>query len=347
MFRNISVERFRGIRQLRIDGLSRINLFFGKNNCGKSSLLEAMFLLSGQSNPLLPLNINMFREYTNMQEDDLCLEFYGMKKDAPIIISADTTDGGRRLSIDTFSSYGNKVETNPDISNSISEDYWGYRLNYLLNGQNYTSELQIGGKSGDNKIKVNVDSRYSESIQAKFIHPRAQLLDSVKFIQQLVVEKREKVIVEALQLIEPSITSLVFTGSRIMVDVGLDRLIPVNFMGDGIRKLLYLISAVLECRDGMVMIDEIDNGFHFSVMQILWKVLLQTAVANNVQLMISTHNIDSLRGLRDVLALDDFTGMRNAVMAYKLIRNDKDEIIPLAYDYEKFGYSLEYGHEMR
>ena len=123
MFRNISVERFRGIRQLRIDGLSRINLFFGKNNCGKSSLLEAMFLLSGQSNPLLPLNINMFREYTNMQEDDLCLEFYGMKKDAPIIISADTTDGGRRLSIDTFSSYGNKVETNPDISNSISEDY--------------------------------------------------------------------------------------------------------------------------------------------------------------------------------------------------------------------------------
>ncbi len=49
MIENIEIENFRGIRRGRIDGLSRVNLFFGKNNCGKSSLLEALFLVCGQS----------------------------------------------------------------------------------------------------------------------------------------------------------------------------------------------------------------------------------------------------------------------------------------------------------
>lgn len=53
MFKTIEIEWFRGIKHSKVEGLKQLNLFFGKNNCGKSSLLDAVFLISGLSNPKL------------------------------------------------------------------------------------------------------------------------------------------------------------------------------------------------------------------------------------------------------------------------------------------------------
>ena len=59
MFNKIEIERFRGIKHASIEGFKQINLFFGKNNCGKSTLLESLFLLTGLSNPILLRNVNV------------------------------------------------------------------------------------------------------------------------------------------------------------------------------------------------------------------------------------------------------------------------------------------------
>ncbi|WP_462136871.1 AAA family ATPase, partial [Candidatus Mycalebacterium sp.] len=48
-FKSIKIENFRGIESLKIDNLERINLFVGKNNCGKTTILESIYLLSGMS----------------------------------------------------------------------------------------------------------------------------------------------------------------------------------------------------------------------------------------------------------------------------------------------------------
>jgi hypothetical protein len=58
---HIQISNFRGFDILEIDGFSKINLFVGKNNSGKTSILEALFLIFGMSNPVLPININQFR----------------------------------------------------------------------------------------------------------------------------------------------------------------------------------------------------------------------------------------------------------------------------------------------
>jgi AAA15 family ATPase/GTPase len=57
----LKITNFRGFDSLEIDGFSKINLFVGKNNVGKTSILESIFLLLGTSNPMLPSNINSFR----------------------------------------------------------------------------------------------------------------------------------------------------------------------------------------------------------------------------------------------------------------------------------------------
>lgn len=57
-FKNIEINNFRGINHLKIDDFSRVNVFLGQNNSGKSSILEAVLLLSEMSNPDLPLSLN-------------------------------------------------------------------------------------------------------------------------------------------------------------------------------------------------------------------------------------------------------------------------------------------------
>lgn len=86
MFRDIEIERFRSIRHARIEGFRQINLFFGKNNCGKSSLLESLFLASGLSNPLLPMHVNFVRGYQKTRLEDLKFDFYNLDTTAPIHI---------------------------------------------------------------------------------------------------------------------------------------------------------------------------------------------------------------------------------------------------------------------
>ena len=76
MFQKLDIHYFRGIRNASVEHLGQVNLFWGKNNCGKSSLLDAIFLVTGQSNPLLPVNINRMRDYRGVSEKDFGLNFY-------------------------------------------------------------------------------------------------------------------------------------------------------------------------------------------------------------------------------------------------------------------------------
>ena len=107
MFRSIKIENFRGIRTSEIDDLSQVNLFFGKNNCGKSSVLEALFLVAGQSNPILPFNVNGFRGLTSFSEQDLAIDFYNLVE-GKISIAVDD-EVPRSLEITAFHSKNNDI----------------------------------------------------------------------------------------------------------------------------------------------------------------------------------------------------------------------------------------------
>ena len=61
MFECLQIRNFRGFNELKIDQLSDINLIAGRNNVGKTSLLEAIFLLAGAGNAQMAVNINIIR----------------------------------------------------------------------------------------------------------------------------------------------------------------------------------------------------------------------------------------------------------------------------------------------
>ena len=162
----------------------------------------------------------------------------------------------------------------------------------------------------------------------------------MKNVQQ---NKDEHFIVEGLKLIEPRITDFIFTDNEMLVDVGLGKRIPVNMMGDGARKIVSLLTAIYDCKDGALLVDEISNGFHYSVMCDLWKVLINAAVRNNTQLFVTTHDIDSIRGLRDA-AKGEYS---NLVTAFKLLRTSDDELKAYHYSLESRDYSINQEIEVR
>lgn len=312
MFESIEIERFRGIKHSRIDGLRQINLFFGKNNCGKSSLLDAVFLISGLSNPKLPININLLRSYRKFELPDLALDFYSLDTTGPISIKASNKET-RELQISLFESASGRID--------------------------------FHGSDAEYEQRVKLDSRYKENIVCRYLTPQSDFYTSLSGLIDITKNKDEKFILDALRLIEPKINDIVLSGNEVLVDVGQNKRIPINMMGDGVRKILSVLTTIYECRDGVVLIDEISNGFHYSVMKDLWRTVLLASKKNNAQIYATTHDIDSIKGLRDAVRSSD--DGNNSVACFKLQRTSDDELKSYYYAIDSIDYALKQEIEIR
>lgn len=344
MFTKIEIERFRGIRHASIEGFKQINLFLGKNNCGKSSLLESLFLASGLSNPLLPIRVNVMRGYSKARLNDLKLDFYNLDTSRPIHIRMENEEK-RDLDISLFEQSQNNVSINADDNNILSnvqEGKYGLKFDFKVNGRHYESQIRFDSANSTEATSI-VSDRYAESLRCTYLSPKYDFNASIQGLKNILQNKDEHFIVEGLKIIEPRVTDFIFADNEMLVDIGLAKRIPVNMMGDGARKIVSLLTAVYDCKDGALLVDEISNGFHYSVMGSLWKVLINAAVRNNTQLFVTTHDNDSIKGLRNA-ALNEFDDI---VAAFKLLKTSDDELKAYHYSLESLDYSINQEIEVR
>lgn len=344
MFNKIEIERFRGIKYASIEGFKQINLFFGKNNCGKSSLLESLFLASGLSNPLLPIHVNFMRGYSKARLNDLKLDFYNLDSSSPIHIRMENEEE-RDLEISIFEQKQNNVSLNADDTNILSnveEGKYGLKIDFKINNNHFESQLRFDSSNSTDATRI-VSKQYVESLRCIYLSPKYDFSASIQGLKNILQNKDEHFIVEGLKLIEPRVRDFIFTDKEMLVDVGIVKRIPVNMLGDGARKIVSLLTAVYDCKDGALLVDEISNGFHYSVMCSLWKVLINAAIRNNTQLFVTTHDVDSIKGLRDA-ALENY---KDIVATFKLLKTDDDELKAYHYSLESLDYSINQEIEVR
>lgn len=344
MFNKIEIERFRGIRYACIEGFKQINLFFGKNNCGKSSLLESLFLASGLSNPLLPIHVNFMRGYSKSRLNDLKLDFYNLDSTRPIHIKMEN-DEERNLTINLFEQNRGSISLDTDDANILSnveEGKYGLKFNFKINNRSFESLLRFDPNEPTGTTRI-APEQYTEALRCTYLSPKFDFNASIQGLKNILQNKDEHFIVEGLKLIEPRVKDFIFTDNEMLVDIGLTKRIPVNMLGDGARKIVSLLTTVYDCKNGALLIDEISNGFHYSVMCSLWQVLINAAVRNNTQLFVTTHDIDSIKGLRDA-AIDKFSDI---VAAFKLLKNSDDELKAYHYSLESLDYSINQEIEVR
>ena len=348
MFHNIEINRFRGIKHSKIEGLKQINLFFGKNNCGKSSLLDAIFLISGISNPKLPLNVNIIRNYRRLEPSDMKLDFYSLDMSNPIVIKAEN-DETRELQISVVESSTSTVNLLGEDNNVASTDLdnkYGLVLKYKVDEHAYESSI-IMSHSSNNSLeqRIKMPAHYKEKLTCRYLNPKYDFTTSIDGLVDVIKNKDEAFIVNALRLIEPNIKDFVLSQYEVLVDIGLDKRIPINMMGDGARKILSILTTIYECKNGIVLIDELSNGFHYSVMKGVWRAIVSVAKKNNVQIFATTHDLDSIKGLRD--AAKSGEEYDDSIVCFKLQRTADYELKSYTYSLDSVDYSLTQEIEIR
>ena len=348
MFHKIEINSFRGIKYSKIEDLKQINLFFGKNNCGKSSLLDAIFLISGISNPKLPLNVNIIRNYRRLEPSDMKLDFYSLDMSSPIVIKAES-DETRELQISVVESSSSKVNLlgeDNDVASTELDNKYGLLLKYKFDNRAYESSI-IMSHSSDNSLeqRIKMPAHYKEKLTCRYLNPKFDFTTSINGLVEVIKNKDEDFIINALRLIEPRIKDFVLSQNEVLVDIGLEKRIPINMMGDGARKILSILTSIYECKNGIVLIDELSNGFHYSVMKGLWRSIISVAQKNNVQIFATTHDLDSIKGLRDAAVSCKKYG--NSIACFKLQSVTNAELKSYQYSLDSVDYSLTQDIEIR
>lgn len=354
MIENIRIRNFRGIRDCSLSGMKQINLFLGRNNCGKSSVLDALFLFSGATNPRLPLTINWARNYMNQSPESLKMNFYGLNAESVISLSGQYKATRRDVEISYKETFSPTLSM-PTAKDIHPKDEKIYSLNLKTRItpiadssqiKEYDTSIQLEKVIGKTAQVKDADSSYKEELSCRYITANEPNSNSLKQFATLLEDKQENFVFDMLRKVEPRLKDIVSTDDGLLADVGMEKRIPIQFLGDGIRRLLSVVLHIHESKNGILLIDEVDNGLHYSAMSVLWETILETAVQTGTQVFVTTHSLESLKGLASVL---DANGSKyqDMVSVFKLIKRPTDELIGLKYDYEQFDYSIKQEMEMR
>ena len=160
-------------------------------------------------------------------------------------------------------------------------------------------------------------------------------------------EGKRKNLIDALKIIEPGLEGmelLDFNGETILHgEKGIGRPIPILFMGDGFNRLSSIILAISDAPSGIVLIDEIENGFHYSVLEDVWKVIAKAARDFNVQIFATTHSLETIRAAHQAFSESDTYDFRY----HRLDRRKSGQITASSYDQETMQAAVEMDFEIR
>jgi ABC-type branched-subunit amino acid transport system ATPase component len=156
----------------------------------------------------------------------------------------------------------------------------------------------------------------------------------------------EQRVVELLQVIEPRLQDLKYLklGSQPLVyaDVGMEDLIPTTQLGQGFTRLLRLFSETLVAKSEIVLIDEIENGIHYSAMSKVWKGIAAIARQEDLQFFGTTHSYECIRSAHEA-----FSSEGSYDLALHRLERVKDEVRVVTYDKPTLETSFEMNLEVR
>ena len=308
MFTSLKVSGYRGLRSVEIERLGRVNLVAGRNNSGKTSLLEAVFLVAHGGSARAALNRNVLRSgFTagpGAAEDVWGLWgplFSDLDLSQPVSISGrDATHGSIGLKIEhRYSGRVGRVSASPDTRSGVRGSP---ELHFALtvparNGQPArTVRSHVSFVEDGANVDVKGDPLAARCVILKSGADHAQ--NDAWRLGLLRVRKQAGIVVEALQLVEPRLQALDgFTGPgghTLWAAIGLSEQIPLTVLGDGVNRLAKLLLAMAHERDLVVLVDEIENGFHHSVLEKVWKAVFTTAERFDTQVIATTHSYECI-----------------------------------------------------
>lgn len=353
MFKEIQLSNFRLFPSLRISGLKRINFIVGRNGCGKTSVLEAVFLLAGSTNPQLITMIHALRGeniFHSKVDYPFRTFFYDLDptKIIKLIAKESIVKENSKKSSDKQSELTRQLTITPITQVAISSG--STKNKELISGMHIkfkgpTSKgegkvyWEITKEQPNGQLKYTLD-KVGDHIIGRFVSARQDILDSqiVNALNDVIREKNLEEVLDVLRILEPKIENLVtiadFGVPNIYIDVGKKQLIPLVAAGSGFLQFLRIALWARQINDGILIVDEIEVGLHYTVVKELIRMLFKVAEKNNIQLFISTHSEEVVRALGECIDEEEYTD----IALVKLLL-EKSEIKAKVLDFSDISYS--------
>ncbi|MBD5155552.1 MAG: AAA family ATPase [Oscillibacter sp.] len=326
---NLHIHTFRGIRDLTAEHLNHINLIVGDNNCGKTSVLEALLMLRDptdfsnilrvarlrdQDNSLFTGKASTYENFYNLfpqpSEEPLIhlsarVWSRGWEEEAECTVSGEWTrillDSSDALrSVRAPSSY-KRILYLP----SEAEAFVGV-LTAVTGGTQTRESISFHEYSDITGRKV---SRH-EYLNMLYLSPVDHMKNTI--INRIVKEPYYKdICLHVIQIFDPEITDLLILKNertnRPVEYINHNRLgiMPVSTYGDGIKRVLMLANAIARSAGGVLLIDEAETAIHAQYYNDIFRFLVKACKKFEIQLFITTHNIEAFDSLLSTQDYED------------------------------------------
>lgn len=327
MLQRLHIRNLRGFSDLRIHTLGRINLVAGRNNAGKTTLLEAIFLLGGAADAHMAVNPSVLRSVDADNDVPRSETFW-----KPLFSELDT---GRTLAISGDHSVVGRIEQRITWERPLSTEVFPGKENGALaaasSGERslrfryvdpVAGELESEARETARKVTVVRQDTYAPFSRMLLLPGSGHMHAAAILLGHLRRQKRGDLLVDALRVVDPRLQGIEANSSSgepmIWVDIGLQELVPLSMLGAGMAHVALIFLVVASVPDGVVLVDEIENGLHHSVLPDVWEVIAKAAEQFNVQVFATTHSFECVEAAHEALGPDGFRLHRLEVIDGKI-----------------------------
>jgi AAA15 family ATPase/GTPase len=332
MLQNITIENFKCFEKAHFSGFGKVNLLGGKNNAGKTALLEAIYVFMKATENPIP-DIYKYRKFD--------LQKFSYNLDVKIFDNL-------------FFKQENKLKINIKGNSHLSEEC-DELIMFVENSKLLTSFLQNGHPVFNYEL-------YSDGRTPNFtrkIEPRTSVtfiptdyrmasIDLVRTYEDLEIKGQEEKLLHAFQLIDNDIERIkTFTQNPLSLYIKKkdNYFMPIDFFGDALNKMAYYILQIIKAENGILLIDEIENGLHHTHQAEFWEMILKIALDFKVQIFATTHSKEMTEAFQKVVA-ENYSG--EDIFYFEMARHIKtNEIIAQKMDNETLGYKLAHNKPFR
>lgn len=313
MYTSLQLKNFRGYENFQTN-LNRITLIGGENNKGKTSILEALYMLNGYTSHDIFSRIANFRSgnssyYNHGITTDVLFEpiFHNMNLDNTIEINTDkvkfSIGKSVRIPISSNRNYNSmnpmgSIDSFENLFCKVEKDDQVFDGDYILVDDKYGQRLVLKGPDDESPIPLS---------QVSFFSSRSGLYtgEIAESLGKIELKNQKQRMIQVLQILDKDITDVltVFVkGSPQVYIVKENNKLPLNIMGDGIKKIIDIAITIVTKPNSLVLIDEVENGIHRSLLGEFWRVLATLSKEENVQVIVTTHSNEYIEDAKNGVA---------------------------------------------
>ena len=311
MYTSFRVKNFRCFRDLQLNDLGRVNLIAGRNNSGKTALLEAIYLHTKPS-PQVLFNLQQARGL-DVPSDNLPTHWKQFFRHLDSTKSIEM-DGQGASSLQCAKLRITELPYSEDLVKFFSIH------NLIAHGiiklpENVDTILKLTFIDADERsvyVVPGLPMYPNKSVEQRSnfipVHGRPDKQTVADQFSQLEMSGELSKLIEALRIFSPRLSDLrlLSPDSEIIIwgQINGSR-IPLRLMGEGINQVSHFILTMMTDPKSCLLIDEIENGLHHAIQKKVWQVIGQIARDLDIQVFATTHSLEMIRAAHKAFKDDD------------------------------------------